>query len=162
MQCSGKVCILIPAYNAESTLGSVLAKTKPLGLDTIVVNDGSLDETGRIALEHGVHLLEHPNNLGKGAALRTGFQYILEKGYDTIITLDADDQHDPSEIPFLLKVFEKVRPDILIGSLPTLFRSPRTVLVRGCLPYTMLGIGLGNWCFVGHNSANNSQSEIAG
>jgi glycosyltransferase involved in cell wall biosynthesis len=116
MHCSGKVCILIPAYNAESTLGSVLAKTQPLGLDTIVVNDGSLDETGSVALEHGVHLLEHPSNLGKGAALRTGFQYILEKGYDAIITLDADAQHDPSEIPFLLNVFEKVRPDILIGS----------------------------------------------
>ena len=112
----GKFCILIPAYNAESTLGSVLAKTQPLGLDTIVVNDGSLDETGRIALEYRIHLLEHPSNLGKGAALRTGFQYILEKGYDAIITLDADDQHDPSEIPFLVRVFEKVRPDVLIGS----------------------------------------------
>src|SRR3990172_5210579 len=113
---SDKICILIPAYNAESTLGSVLVRTQPFGLDSIVVNDGSLDETGRIALEYGVHLLEHSSNLGKGAALRTGFRYILEKGYDAIITLDADGQHDPSEIPFLLNVFEKVRPDILIGS----------------------------------------------
>jgi glycosyltransferase involved in cell wall biosynthesis len=116
MHCSDKVCVLIPAYNAESTLGTVLAKIQPLGLHTVVVNDGSLDETGRIALEQGVHLLEHPNNLGKGAALRTGFQYVLGKGYDTVITLDADGQHDPCEIPSLLSVFEKVRPDILIGS----------------------------------------------
>jgi glycosyltransferase involved in cell wall biosynthesis len=61
--------------------------------------------------------LEHPFNLGKGAALRTGFQYILEKGYELVITLDADGQHDPSEIPLLLEVFQNVEPDILIASL---------------------------------------------
>jgi glycosyltransferase involved in cell wall biosynthesis len=111
-----KICILIPAYNAQETLGFVLKKTKPLEMDTIVVNDGSSDETGRVASENGAHLLEHPVNLGKGAALQTGFQYILQKGYQVVITLDADGQHDPSEIPFLLKIFRDVEPDILIGS----------------------------------------------
>lgn len=116
MQRLNEVCILIPAYNAGSTLGSVLEKIEPLHLDTLVVDDGSGDETGRVALKYGAHLLHHPSNLGKGAALRTGFQYILDKGYQMVITLDADAQHDPSEIPFLLKVFRSVRPDILIAS----------------------------------------------
>jgi len=111
-----KICILIPAYNAQETLGSVLKKIEPLKMDTLVVNDGSSDETKRVALENGVHLLEHPLNLGKGAALQTGFQYILQKNYQVIITLDADGQHDPSEIPSLLKIFESVKPDILIAS----------------------------------------------
>jgi glycosyltransferase involved in cell wall biosynthesis len=111
-----KVCILIPAYNAEETLGSVLKKIEPLKMDTIVVNDGSSDETKRVASENGAQLLEHPLNLGKGAALRTGFQYILQKGYQVVITLDADGQHDPSEIPSLLKIFQSVNPDILIAS----------------------------------------------
>jgi glycosyltransferase involved in cell wall biosynthesis len=85
-------------------------------MDTIVVNDGSSDETKRVASENGAQLLEHPLNLGKGAALRTGFQYILQKGYQVVITLDADGQHDPSEIPSLLKIFQSVNPDILIAS----------------------------------------------
>jgi glycosyltransferase involved in cell wall biosynthesis len=111
-----KACILIPAYNAEQTLGSVLEKVQPLRMDTIVVNDGSEDETKRVALGYGALLLEHPSNLGKGAALRTGFNYILEKGYQVVITLDADGQHNPSEIPSLFKIFQSVKPDILIAS----------------------------------------------
>jgi glycosyltransferase involved in cell wall biosynthesis len=116
MQCSKRICILIPAYNAQETLGSVLKKIEPLKMDTIVVNDGSSDETKRVASENGAQLLEHPLNLGKGAALQTGFQYILQKNYQVIITLDADGQHDPSEIPSLLKIFQSVKPDILIAS----------------------------------------------
>jgi len=111
-----KTCILIPAYNAQNTLGDVLREVLPLQIDTVVINDGSSDETQRIARESGAQVLAHPFNLGKGAALRTGFRYLLGKGYDIVITLDADGQHDPSEIPFLLKVFGSVRPDILIGS----------------------------------------------
>jgi glycosyltransferase involved in cell wall biosynthesis len=116
-----KICILIPVYNAQETLGSVLKKIEPLKMDTIVVNDGSSDETKRVASENGAQLLEHPLNLGKGAALRTGFQYILQKGYQVVITLDADGQHDPSEIPSLLKIFQSVNPDILIASRATEF-----------------------------------------
>jgi glycosyltransferase involved in cell wall biosynthesis len=111
-----KVCILIPAYNAQNTLGGVLGKIRPLKIDTIVVNDGSSDQTRRIARESGAQVLEHPFNLGKGGALQTGFRYALDKGYEIVITLDADGQHDPSEIPSLLRVFGSVKPDILIGS----------------------------------------------
>ena len=116
MQHLDKACILIPAFNAQETLGSVLRKMEPLNLDTLVINDGSSDETKRVVLENGVGLLEHPSNLGKGAALRTGFQYILQRDYQVVVTLDADGQHDPSEIPSLLKIFQKVQPDILIAS----------------------------------------------
>ena len=111
-----KICILIPAYNAQETLGFVLKKIEPLKIDTVVVDDGSSDETKRVALENGAQLLEHPLNLGKGAALRTGFQSILQKDYQVIITLDADGQHEPFEIPSLLKIFQSVKPDILIAS----------------------------------------------
>ena len=111
-----KICILIPAYNAQETLGFVLKKIEPLKIDTVVVDDGSSDETKRVALEYGAQLLVHPVNLGKGAALRTGFQYLLQKDYQVVITLDADGQHDPSEIPFLFKIFQSVKPDILIAS----------------------------------------------
>jgi glycosyltransferase involved in cell wall biosynthesis len=116
MQCFDKICVLIPAYNAQETLDSVLKKIEPLKIDAIVVDDGSSDETKRVASENGAQLLEHSLNLGKGAALQTGFQYILQKDYQVVITLDADGQHDPSEIPSLLKIFQNVKPDILIAS----------------------------------------------
>jgi glycosyltransferase involved in cell wall biosynthesis len=117
-----RICILIPAYNAQGTLGSVLKKIEPLKIDTIVVDDGSSDETNEVASEMGVHLLRHPFNLGKGAALQTGFHYALQRDYEVIITLDADGQHDPSEIPSLLKIFQSVKPDILIASRAAEFR----------------------------------------
>jgi glycosyltransferase involved in cell wall biosynthesis len=111
-----KICVLIPAYNAQWTLGSVLKTIEPLKIDALVVDDGSSDETGRVASEHGVQLLKHPLNLGKGSALRTGFQWILRRDYQVVITLDADGQHDPADIPFLLNIFQNVKPDILIAS----------------------------------------------
>ena len=117
-----RICILIPAYDAQGTLHSVLKEIEPLGIDTIVVNDGSSDETAKVAMEYGATVLNHPCNLGKGSALRTGFEYILRKNYQIVITLDADGQHDPSEIPHLLKIFWSVRPDVLIGSRAHEFR----------------------------------------
>ena len=147
-----KICILIPAYNAQETLGFVLKKVKPLKIDTLVVNDGSSDGTGRVASANGVQLLEHPVNLGKGAALQTGFQYILQEGYQVVITLDADGQHDPSEIPFLLKIFRNVEPDILIASRAAGF-SKMTFLRRF---WNRLGVkGVARLC---HSDITDSQS----
>jgi glycosyltransferase involved in cell wall biosynthesis len=114
--CLDKICILIPAYHAQLTIASVLEKIQPLNIDTIVLDDGSLDETKKVALTYGAHVLKHPFNLGKGAALQTAFRYILQRGYHVVITLDADGQHDPSEIPFLLGIFHRIKPDILIAS----------------------------------------------
>ncbi len=111
-----KICVLIPAYNAQSTIGPVLEKIQSLGIEMIVVDDGSLDETKKIASANGALVLKHPFNLGKGAALQTGFRYLLQKTYQVVITLDADGQHDPSEIPSLLKVLGSVKPDLLIAS----------------------------------------------
>ena len=111
-----KACVLIPAYNAQATLGAVLEKIRRLELDVVVVDDGSRDRTKNVALDHRAYLLEHPSNRGKGAALRTGFEFILRNRYPIVITLDADGQHDPGEIPFLLSAFERTRPDILIAS----------------------------------------------
>jgi glycosyltransferase involved in cell wall biosynthesis len=110
------ICVLIPAYNAAETIDSVLEKVRSFHFEVIVVDDGSIDQTGEIALQFGVQLLKHPCNLGKGAALRTGFQSILRKDYELVITLDADGQHDPLAIPSLLKIFQTVEPDILIAS----------------------------------------------
>ena len=110
------LCVLIPAYNAEGTLEGVIEGVKKTHLDIIVVDDGSADSTVRIAGEMGVVLLRHPVNRGKGRALRTGFAYVMDYGYEAIITLDADGQHDAAEIPRFVELYRKESPDIIIGS----------------------------------------------
>lgn len=116
-----RLCVLIPAYNAEATLRGVIEGVKGSHHDIIVVDDGSSDSTSRIGREMGVVLLQHPGNRGKGRALRTGFTYVMEHGYEAVITLDADGQHDAAEIPRFAEVYRKQSPDIIIGSRATQF-----------------------------------------
>jgi glycosyltransferase involved in cell wall biosynthesis len=108
--------VLIPAYNAEATLRGVIEGVKRSRFDIVVVDDGSTDSTPRIVREMGVTLLRHPENRGKGRALRTGFNYVIEHGYEAVITIDADGQHDPADIPRFVELYRQGRPDIIIGS----------------------------------------------
>lgn len=106
--------MLIPACNAQATIGPLIFQLKEKNLDVVVVDDGSQDDTAEIGRSLGAKIIEHPKNLGKGKALRTGFEYTLRSGYDGVITLDADGQHNPSFIPLFL---EEIRgADLIIGS----------------------------------------------
>ena len=116
-----RLCVLIPAYNAEATLEGVIEGVKKSLHDIIVVDDGSSDSTSRIGREMGVTLLQHPGNRGKGRALRTGFTHVMENGYEAVITIDADGQHDAAEIPRFIRLYRKQSPDIIIGSRATQF-----------------------------------------
>ncbi|MFH1312172.1 MAG: glycosyltransferase family 2 protein [Candidatus Eisenbacteria bacterium] len=110
--------VLIPAYNAAQTVGRVVEEVRGVsaGLTTIVVDDGSEDATARVALEAGAVVLKHLQNMGKGAALRTGFKEFLGRDKKAVITLDADGQHSPQEIPKLLECWLKDNSDIVIGT----------------------------------------------
>lgn len=110
-----KTLIIIPAYNEELTIGSVVALAKKYG-DVLVVDDGSKDRTSEIAQKAGAIVIRHEVNKGKGAALKTGFGYALANGYDVIVTIDADGQHNPDEIPLLLKPILEGEADLVIGS----------------------------------------------
>jgi glycosyltransferase involved in cell wall biosynthesis len=110
--------VLIPAYNAAETVGRVIADIHGVSPDlaTLVVDDGSEDATARVALEAGAVVLRHGENMGKGAALRTGFKEFLGRDEKAVITLDADGQHSPGEIPKLLECWLKDKADIVIGT----------------------------------------------
>jgi len=110
-----RTLIVIPAYNEELTIGSVVALAKKYG-DVLVVDDGSVDRTSEIAKEAGAVVIRHERNMGKGYALRTGFEYALSRGYDVIVTLDADGQHNPDEISLLMEPIIKGKVDLVIGS----------------------------------------------
>jgi len=113
-----KVLALIPALNAERTLPRVLEDTRKQLEPVIVIDDGSSDRTGDVARAGGAIVLRHDVNRGKGAALKTGFAWALEHGYDGVITLDADGQHLPSEIPKFLAA----SGDLIIGGRAHLFQ----------------------------------------
>jgi len=116
-----RVIVLIPAFNAVRTVAGVVRECKSAATDVLVVDDGSADATGSAAAAAGAHVLRHPRNRGKGAALKTGFAYALENGYDAVITLDADGQHLPREIPKFLACRGETRADLIIGGRAHLF-----------------------------------------
>ncbi|MEN6556343.1 MAG: glycosyltransferase family 2 protein [Anaerolineaceae bacterium] len=109
-----KVLVIIPAYNEAEWLGPVAEAAGSL-LPVLVVDDGSGDETAEIGRQAGAQVLEQTPNQGKGAALRAGFRCALARGYEAVITLDADGQHDPAEIPAFLQVFQESGADLVIG-----------------------------------------------
>ena len=108
--------VLIPAFNEagfiQDTVNQVLAHFPRSNV--LVVDDGSSDGTYQLAQETGVQVLRHPENLGKGAALATGFRMALEKRVDFVITLDADGQHPPKHIPGFLRAGQRF--DLVIGN----------------------------------------------
>jgi glycosyltransferase involved in cell wall biosynthesis len=110
-----KVCCIIPAYQESRAIDQVIRIAQKYCTHVVVVDDGSTDNTAKIAQDNGATVLRHPTNLGKGAALRTGFDYTVKKQYDVMITLDGDLQHNPHSIPrFLDKI--KQGYDLIVGS----------------------------------------------
>jgi glycosyltransferase involved in cell wall biosynthesis len=107
-------CVLIPAYNEQVHIGDVIQSSKKF-LPVIVVDDGSQDETVRIAEQNGARVFKQVPNQGKGAALRRGFQEAMSQGYEFVITLDADGQHAPHEILAFLSEWKKAKTDLIIG-----------------------------------------------
>jgi glycosyltransferase involved in cell wall biosynthesis len=107
---------VIPAYNEELTIGSVVLCAKKYVDCVIVVDDGSTDTTSTIARAAGAVVLKHKRNLGKGAALQTGFKKANELNADIVVCLDADGQHPPTEIPSLIKPISEGAADVVIGS----------------------------------------------
>lgn len=122
MKINSKIALLIPAYNEKKYIRQVIENCAVYSLDMIVIDDGSFDQTARIiknlekSKKYPLVLLKHTQNKGKGAALDTGFQYAVKKGYQGVITLDADAQHDTKEIKKFLQMVEKEKPDLIIGS----------------------------------------------
>lgn len=109
-----KVAVLLPAYNEEVSIASMVLLSLQYADEVIVIDDGSSDRTSEVSRLAGATVLSHTTNKGKGAALKTGFKYAQD--YDIIVTIDADGQHNPSEIPDVIKPIMEDRADIVNGS----------------------------------------------
>ena len=105
----------IPVYNEAKHLQTVLREVRRTSPDILVVNDGSTDGTTELlAREPGLRLITHPHNRGYGAALASSFTYAVDQGYDVLVTMDCDGQHEPTRIPVLLEAIHDA--DIVSGS----------------------------------------------
>ena len=96
------ICAVIPTYNNGRTVADVVRGVLRNGLPVIVVDDGSTDETAQALEGLDIHLVRHPKNRGKGIALKTGFEEARHLGYKFALTIDADGQHNPDDIPALV------------------------------------------------------------
>ncbi len=111
-----KVIAAIPCYNEERFIGSVVLKARELVDQVIVVDDGSTDETARIAEAAGALVVRHEVNKDKGMAMNTAFQWAKENGVQAMVMLDGDGQHDPAQIPPVLKPVLEGKVDVALGT----------------------------------------------
>src|SRR5579875_1053164 len=110
------IVAVIPAFNEERFIGSVVATTLQYANRVIVVNDGSTDRTAVIAQLVGAHVVHMPGNSGYGEALQAGLQCAQALEPEAIVMLDADAQHDPAAIPALVRPILMGDADIVVGS----------------------------------------------
>jgi glycosyltransferase involved in cell wall biosynthesis len=115
-----QVVVIIPAFNEEESIGAVLDEIPRdacgLGVDTLVIDDGSSDATGKVSAAHGVFVARLPENRGQGSALQLGYELAREHEASYIVTLDADGQWDPHVIPELLEPVVSGEADFVLGS----------------------------------------------
>jgi len=109
-----RVLVVVPAHNEAATVADVVRRIHAAGLECVVIDDASADDTAACAAAAGGRALRLPVNLGVGGALRTGFRYAVERGFDTVVQCDGDGQHPPEAIPDLIAAADGA--DLVIGS----------------------------------------------
>jgi glycosyltransferase involved in cell wall biosynthesis len=143
---TGKVWVVIPAYNEGKVIAGVVEAVRRRYANVIVIDDASTDRTACAAREAGALVLRHPINLGQGAALQTGFARALAAGASHIVTFDADGQHDIEDVPAMLRALVESRSDVALGSRflgkAVGMTAARRLLLRAATAFTSLTTGL--------------------
>ncbi len=116
VQGTQRAVVVVPAFNEMETVGEVVRQVKQLGLAVVVVDDGSTDGTAAAARSADAFVLELPFNLGVGGALRAGFRWAVDNGYEIAVQCDADGQHSPAEIPRMVEHAIANDLHLLVGS----------------------------------------------
>lgn len=140
------VWIVITAFNEASVISDVVAGLNSAEYNVLIVDDASTDDTAHRAEAVGARVLQHPINLGQGAALQTGISFALRRGADFIVTFDGDGQHRPDDVPALINALVTQQVDFALGSrfLGSALNLPpsRKLLLRAATWFTRLTTGL--------------------
>lgn len=166
--------VIIPCLNESAAIGMLVAAIRRQLPRVLVIDDGSTDGTGDLAMKAGAEVLRHPASLGKGAALNSGWNCAREKGFTWALTLDGDGQHSPEDIPRFLKCAEETSAQLVIGNrmhdatkMPWLRRhvnrwmSARISRRAGCeLPDSQCGFRLMNLSAMPSQPASSMHFEI--
>jgi len=132
-----KTIVAMPAFNEETFIAKMVIGAKKHSDEVIVIDDGSTDRTSEIAEENGAYVIKHHKNLGKGAAVQTIMGEVRKRDADILVLMDADGQHDPDEIPRLLKSLNSGDVDLVIGT---------RFMGRNCIPtYRKIGLRVMNF-----------------
>jgi len=111
-----KTWIVIPAYNEGPKLAEVIRGVRGYADELVVIDDGSVDNTGEIAQAEGVYVLTHRINRGQGAALATGIEFALRNGANAIVTFDSDGQHSAEDVPKMIAPITSGEAEAVLGS----------------------------------------------
>ena len=111
-----KTCVLIPTHNESARIGDLVKKIRQQDLEVLVVDDGSGDNTSKVAQDSGATVLKNSRNMGKGASLIRGFGYALDNHFDAVITMDGDGQHRCEDIPYFMRLAKYSDNGIFIGN----------------------------------------------
>lgn len=140
------IVVVIPALNEAQFISRLVGDVLREGFECVVIDDGSVDQTGAIARRAGAVVVRHPITLGQGAALQTGIEWALDRGADAIVTFDADGQHRAADIPRLLEGLTRNEADFALGSrfLGATINLPRIrgVLLRAAIWFTRFATGM--------------------
>ena len=130
-----RCCVIVPAYNEARRIAPVVRGILEHVKDVVVVDDGSADETAHEAERAGAVVIRHAVNQGKGVALTTGFEYARQQGFELVITMDADGQHEPADLPRFLEAYVRTGIPVLIGN--RMGAASRMPFVRRCTNWFM-------------------------
>lgn len=141
-----RIWVVVAAYNEATVIAKVVADVRSAGYSLVVVDDGSQDGTAHAAEAAGAAVVRHPINLGQGASLQTGIEYVLSRGADFVVTFDADGQHRASDIAGLIEALTRNGAEFALGSrfLTDSTNAPpsRRLLLKAATWFTRLTTGL--------------------
>jgi len=108
--------VVIPAWNEAEHISDLVTTLRSMYLNVLVVDDGSTDGTGDLAQAAGAEVIRHERNLGKGTSLAKGYDYAAREGYDALVTMDADGQHDPADVTRFFDTYDRTGIPVLVGN----------------------------------------------
>lgn len=111
-----RVCVIIPTYNESKEIACLIIRVIKLGLEVVIIDDGSKDDTASLAAAAGARVLRNESNSGKGASLIRGYNYAVEHGFDAVISMDGDGQHSADDIGLFIRKAETSQSALIVGN----------------------------------------------